>query len=477
MAFNSIYFILFILLVFFLNYFFKQDHRKYILIAASFGFIGFGKIESLGIFLLSISFTYFIAKKIATNIEQSSQRLYLRLGILGNLLFLFFFKYFDVIGSGMSLISNNFNTGNILIALGISFYTLQNVSFLMEVYSNRLKFEYNFADFTLFSSFFPKFVMGPITIPQDFLPQIKNSTLLKSNITCGFQRILLGLVKKIVIADRLSIYVNHNFGHYKFTTGLTSLTIAYLFTLQLFFDFSGYSDIAIGTSKILGFDLKENFNLPLRSKSISEFWRNWHISLTSWITKYVFYPLSFHFRKIKKIGLAIAILATFVVSGIWHGIGITFFVYALSHALYMIFGLFTKSFREKIASNVPNKLVTIAGILLTFNLVSLSFVYFRASGMEQANKLISSVFNFHHFMPQSWYVDYFGRLSLNGDLESLFNFGMSILLCGIFVLFEKRIFQTTVREKVNLNAILVLLLLLSFFGIFSNQEQFIYNQF
>lgn len=477
MAFNSIYFILFILLVFFINYFLKQDYRKYLLIIASFGFISYGKIEYLCVFLVSISFTFFIAKKIASSLEITVRRFYLRLGIFGNLTFLFFFKYFDVIGSGTSLISNNFNTNNILVALGISFYTLQNISFLMEVYSNRLKFVYNFTDFTLFSSFFPKFIMGPITIPQDFLPQIKNTTLLKANITIGFQRILLGLVKKIVIADRLSIYINHNYTHYKFTTGMTSLTLAYLFTLQLFFDFSGYSDIAIGTSKILGFDLKENFNLPLRSKSISDFWRNWHISLTSWITKYVFYPLSFRFRKIKKIGLAIAILATFMVSGIWHGIGITFFVYALSHALYMIFGLFTKSSREKIASFLPGKLLNVLGILLTFNLVSLSFVYFRASDMEQANKLISSVFDFCHFMPQNWYIDYFGRLSLNGDLESLFNFAVSILLCSIFVLFEKRIFQKVVRDKLNLNAILILLLLLSFFGIFSNQEQFIYNQF
>lgn len=477
MAFNSVSFIVFFLIVSVIYYFLKKEQRTFFLIFSSFIFIGFQGIASLIIFLLSISTTFFIAKKIAYTLEQNRRRFLLRIGLFSNLALLFFFKYFESSLSDFSLSSFNFSTDFILIALGISFYTLQNISFLMEVYSNRLKFEYGFTDYLLFSSFFPKFIMGPITLPQDFLPQIKEASLSKSNIHLGIQRIVLGLVKKIVIADRLSMYINHNYKHYEFTTGITSLSLAYMFTIQLFFDFSGYTDIAIGTSKILDFDLKENFQFPLRARSIAEFWRNWHISLSSWITKYVFYPLSFRFRKIKKKGLAIAILATFIVSGIWHGIGITFIVYALSHAFYMIFGLFTKSYREKMAPHFSDKLIRFTGIFLTFNLVSLSFVYFRATTFEQGTQLIQSVFDLKHFLPNNWYVEYVGILALNGDLESLFNFAITSLLCCIFVFREKTIFKTVVSDTINIKALLVLLLLLTFFGIYSNQEQFIYNQF
>lgn len=475
MAFNSISFIVFFLAVCTLYYFLKKEQRKFFLILASFVFIGFQGIISLIIFLVSISVTFFITKKIAFSLDQNKNRLLLYCGLFCNLLLLVFFKYFGTPFSHVS--SFNLNTEELLITIGISFYTLQNISFMLEVYTHRLKFDYTFTDYTLFSSFFPKFIMGPITLPQDFLPQINNAVLSKSSINLGVQRILLGLVKKIVIADRLSIYINHNYKHYEFSTGITSLTLAYLFTIQLFFDFSGYSDIAIGTSKILGFDLKENFHFPLRAKSIAEFWRKWHISLSSWITKYIFYPISFRFRTIKKKGVILGILATFIVSGIWHGIGITFIIYALSHALYMIFGLLIKSFREKIASHFSNKLLSFAGILLTFNLVSISFVFLRATSLEQGTQFIQSIFDFNHFLPTNWYIEYIGVLSLNGDLESLFNFTTTIVLCVTFVFFEKRIFRTAVTNTINLNAVFLLLLLLTFFGIYSNQELFIYNQF
>ena len=471
MPFNSILFFIFLGFVTAIHFFLKQNQRKYFLIFVSFTFICFKNVESLLLLITAISLTYFLARKISTTLDLFYRKLLLRIGIFFNLSFLFYFKYFETTEGG------NFKPETIIFLLGISFYTLQNISYLLEIYSKRIKEIPSFLDYTLYSSFFPKFIMGPITLPQDFIPQISRSKILYTQIISGFNRILLGVVKKVVIADRLAAYVHYNFDLSDSTTGLTTLITTYLFTLQLYFDFSGYSDIALGSAKMLGFDLKENFNLPLRAKSISEFWRKWHISLTSWITNYVFYPVSFHYRKYKKFGVAIALIITFLLSGIWHGIGFTFLFYALSHAVYMCIEIFTKSTREKIATFFHPKIYRFISVFITFNLVSLSFVFFRATTLEKAWQMITSIFNYTHFIPRNWSLDLFSKLAITGDQESFFNLFISLILGGGFLFFEKQIVRTSISEKLKFTSLLIFVLLLLLFGVFTSQEQFIYNQF
>ncbi len=471
MPFNSISYILFFSLVVTIYYLLNQNYRKHFLLLSSLFFVGYKNIESIYLLLATILFTYYLAKKIGSTIDIKKRKYLLRLGVFISISTLFLFKYIDIPASF------GFDSNNLIFTLGISFYTLQNISFLLEVHSNRLKTEYNLIDFSVYSTFFPKFIMGPITIPQDFLPQINSDKPLSSNLTIGIQRILLGLVKKIAIADSLAEYVKFNFEKNHTPVGFTALLISYLFTIQLYFDFSGYSDIALGSAKALGFDLKENFNFPLRSKSITEFWRKWHISLTSWLTKYVFYTVSYRFRKLKKAAIPIALLVTFLLSGIWHGVGICFFIYAISHSLYMIIEYFTKSSRLEISTKIPTKIHTLLSIFITFNLVSLSFVFFRATSINNAFHLIKNVFSFKNFLPTNWKIDVFEHIAITSDQFALFNLFLLIITLSLFLLFEKKIYSIIINPKTNYIFIFILILILMIMGTYSNPEQFIYNRF
>ena len=476
MAFNSISFFVFFSIVFCINYILKQNYRKYFLILSCFFFIAFNNYESLLILLFSIILTFYLAKNIEIAENQRKKKVLFRIGVFSSLLILLLFKHLES-GNGISILTSHFKSENILYSLGISFYTLQNISYLFDIYYKRIQLEKSIINFTLYSSFFPKFIIGPITRTNDFLPQFESNTVNKKNILLGAQRILLGLVKKIVIADRLSTYVHFNFDINEPTTGLTSVIAVYLFTLQLYFDFTGYIDIALGSSKMLGFDLKENFNLPLRATSITDFWRRWHISLTSWITDYVFYPLSFKYRKYKRAGISLALLITFIVSGIWHGIGYTFILYSLLHAYYMCFELYTVAIRERIAKLFPSRIYHYLSIFITFNLVSLSFVFFRSISLDKSILYLKSIFNPSTFLPTNWYLDLYSKIATGGDQKHFFNLAVSLIVCSIFVLYEKSIFRTTVTEKLNIKPVITLLLLLLLFGAFTVQEQFIYNQF
>lgn len=477
MAFNSVSYFIFFTLVFCLNYILKQNHRKYLLILSSFFFIAFNNYESLLIFLFSTLFTFYLAHRIENAENQSKKRILFRFGVFLCLLNLLVFKHFESKASGISILSTNFKSETILYSLGISFYTLQNISYFFDIYYKRTQIEKSLVNFTLYSSFFPKFIIGPITNSIDFLPQIDANKISKKNVFVGAQRILLGLVKKVVIADRLSVYVHVNFDINDPSIGLTSLVAVYLFTLQLYFDFTGYIDIALGSAKMLGFDLKENFNLPLRATSITDFWRRWHISLTSWITEHVFYPLSFQFRNYKRAGISFALIVTFIVSGIWHGFGFTFIFYALLHAFYMCFELYTVSIRETISKLIPSKLYQYLSIFITFNLVSISFVFFRSTSLEKSLLYLKSIFSTSRFLPENWFLDFYSKIATGGDQKHFFNLAVTLILCSFFLFYEKSIFRKVVSEKLNIKSLIILTLLLLLFGAYTVQEQFIYNQF
>jgi D-alanyl-lipoteichoic acid acyltransferase DltB (MBOAT superfamily) len=354
---------------------------------------------------------------------------------------------------------------------------LQNIAFLTDSYFKRLKFKTTFLEFSLYAVFFPKILTGPIEFPKEFIPQIQSLNDRKQLLIEGSQRILLGLVKKIVIADRLAELVHYNFDLETSGFGVTNLVVAAIFTFQLYFDFSGYTDIAIGSSKMLGIDLKENFQFPLGSKSITDFWRKWHISLTSWLTNYIFYPLSFRMRKWNKIGVIIAIIITFLISGIWHGFALTFLMYALLHSLYLIIELITQNQREKFKQLIPNTIHTIISTLITFNLVSLSLIFFRSESLNKAIFILKSIFDYKQFFPPNWERDFFAKLATGGELDILFNFFVTSILLLFMLLLEKKI--RTIIQKNNFNwfYFTICILVIFMFGVFKSRDQFIYSQF
>jgi D-alanyl-lipoteichoic acid acyltransferase DltB (MBOAT superfamily) len=471
MPFNSIEYIAFLLLIVAISFLLKKKQKSYLFIISSCLFIGLYHFEALILLLFSICGTYFLNRKIENCKQELHRKTYYRIGILFNIIFLLSLKFIE------KKSFETFKAESILLFIGISFYSLQNIAFLTDTYFKRLKFKTTFLEFSLYALFFPKIVAGPIEFPKEFIPQIQSLNDRKQLLIEGLQRILFGLVKKVVIADRLAELVHYNFDLETSSFGITNLLVAAIFTFQLYFDFSGYSDIAIGSSKMLGIDLKENFQFPLSSKSITEFWRKWHISLTSWLTNYVFYPISFRMRKWNKIGVILAITITFLISGIWHGFALTFVIYAALHAIYLIVELITQNKRERLKQKIPTSIHSIISTLITFNLVSLSLIFFRSESLNKALLILKSIFDFKHFFPPKWEKDFFAKLATGGELDSLFNFYVTSILLLVMLLLEKKI--RTIIQKNNFNWLYftVCILVIFMFGVFKGRDQFIYSQF
>ena len=466
MELTSLYYLVFISITLILFSLLSNKLKPFILIVASLLFIGLFSLETIFVFLLGTLSTHFLTNKMCHTLSDFQKKMLFRTGLFLNVSLLFLFKFIE---SNYHIVSF-FNSNKTILFVGISFFSLQNIAYLTDNYYNRIK-PSNLNEFLLFNSFFPKFIAGPIIKIQDFKFD-KTNSISSNTIQNGMNRIVLGLLKKIVLADRIAPIIAHNFEETNPTFGLTNLVIAYLFTIQLYFDFSGYSDIALGSAKLFGIQLPENFNFPLRSKTISEFWRKWHISLSSWLTNYVFYPLSFRYRKIKYWGIVIALTLTFLLSGIWHGIGLTFLIYALSHAFYLIIETFIK--KPKIL--ILNKLTSKISFFFTFNLVSLSFIFFRSTSLEQSFSKIKNIFSLP-FFPNRLLTDFTQFIAIGGEQENIFNLYITLSLIALFLFFEKRIFNRFNSNRLNLIGLIIIILSISFFGIFDGSKNFIYSQF
>ncbi len=362
------------------------------------------------------------------------------------------------------------------IILGLGFYTLQILSYYFEAFKAKISFKDRFSDFFISIAFFAKLPSGPILNYRQsiILPINKKLLLEEENIAYGIQRVLLGLFKKIALADRLLPYVSNVFDEHLYINGLLIYLSPFLFTMQLYFDFSGYIDIAIGSARLFGIKLPENFNLPLRAQSIAQFWRRWHITLVNWLTSYVFYPLSFRYRKLGKKGLAIAVIVTFLVSAAWHGLALTFFVWALCHFLYIILESLWLNKRHTV--DQKGGLGKIVSIVLVWHLVALGNFFFRLHSLQDAKRIF---WDFYHL--PFLYNDglSFKTWLINGgqDIENEFNFRLTLALCFGFLILEKKINQFAISEKYRVTYGAVMLVLLAVFGMFNTGQRFIYMQF
>lgn len=318
--------------------------------------------------------------------EKGKRHLIWVFAILG-LLPLLVFKYYnflnDNVSAGLSALGLGFSLPglNWAVPVGISFFTFQAVGYMLDVYHGRVKAERNLVDYLLFVSFFPQITSGPISRADELLPQIKReNTFNYSQAVSGMRYLLWGMFLKVVIADRAGIYVDTVFDSYERFSGAGCAIAAVLYSFQIYADFAGYSLMAIGVSKTLGFDLVENFNRPYLAASVSEFWRRWHISLTRWLTRHVYIPLGGNRRGTARTYLNI--LITFLVSGIWHGANWTFIVWGCLHGLFLIveriFGWQRKDSKG---------LVKASRVLVTFVVVTLAWVVFRSPSISDAAAL------------------------------------------------------------------------------------------
>lgn len=404
MLFNSIDFAIFLPIVFALYWFvFSHNLRaqNLFILIASYVFYGWWDWKFLSLIFLSSLIDYFIGLGLAKQRNITKRKLLLSVSLAVNLGLLGFFKYYNFfIGSFTEAFSFfgreiNPNTLDIILPVGISFYTFQTLSYSIDVYRRKLEPTKDFIAFSAFVAFFPQLVAGPIERATNLLPQFFKSRVFDtSKATDGMRQILWGLFKKIVIADNCAIYANTIFNNSDDYGGSTLLLGALFFAFQIYGDFSGYSDIAVGTSRLFGFDLMQNFAFPYFSRNIGEFWRRWHISLSTWFRDYLYIPLGG-----SKGGWALKIRNVFIiflVSGFWHGANWTFIIWGALHALYFLPLLLIGRNRAHMDVVAHGKIFPsvneMASIVITFTLTTFAWIFFRAENVGHALLYIDNMF-------------------------------------------------------------------------------------
>jgi len=414
MLFNSIDFALFLPVVFVLYWFvFKNSlrHQNLLVVAASYVFYGWWDWRFLGLIIFSTVLDFFIGKSLAKTTHELNRKLLLYTSVAVNLGFLGVFKYFDFFVSNFieafSLFGVELSAGslNIILPVGISFYTFQTLSYSIDVYRRKLKHTDDFIAFSAFVCFFPQLVAGPIERATNLLPQfLKARKFNYDQAADGMRQILWGLFKKVVVADNCAVFVNAIFDNPDPLSGSTLFMGAVLFAFQIYCDFSGYSDIAIGTSRLFNINLKQNFATPYFSRNIGEFWRRWHISLSTWFRDYLYIPLGGSqggtWNKIRNVFLI------FIVSGFWHGASWNFIVWGGLNALYFLPLLLTKNNRNHLNTVAEGSLFPtykeILSIGLTFFLTVIAWVFFRADTLTEAVHYLNLMFSSSFFTVPSF---------------------------------------------------------------------------
>jgi len=472
MLFNSIEFAIFLPVVFLLYWFVFNRNVKWqnlFIVAVSYIFYGWWDWR----FLFLIAFTSFCSwgsgMLIARYRQQRIAKIIHILNIALNLSILGLFKYYDFFADSFARLFLQGNSDNLLLHLilpvGISFYTFQALSYSIDVYRQKLEPTRDIVQFFAFVSFFPQLVAGPIERATNLLPQFeKPRTFDYTQGVDGMRQILWGLFKKVAVADTCALYVNHVFGHYQTQSGPTLVVAAVLFAIQIYGDFSGYSDIAIGTAKLFGITLIRNFRNPYFSRDIAEFWRRWHISLTTWFRDYVYIPLGG--SRVPKGKVIRNTFIIFLLSGFWHGANWTFIAWGAYHALLflplILLGKNRKYLNEVAEGRLLPSLKETAQILLTFALVTVGWILFRADSISQA-----------------W--DYLLRIPHWGTLYSKGLLAATLLSIGMLAiewLQRARQHGLDLRSTPHIwHYILYLILIAILFFSYSNSESFIYFQF
>ncbi len=482
MLFNSIDFAIFLPIVFVLYWFVTGKNLKlqnFLIVAASYLFYGWWDWRFLSLILFSSLVDYFVGIGLLKQENRTKRKILLWTSILVNLGFLGFFKYYnfflDNFITAFSLFGTDIkaNSLNIILPVGISFYTFQTMSYSIDVYKRKLEPTKDFIAFSAFVSFFPQLVAGPIERATHLLPQFyKKRTFDYSKAVDGMRQILWGLFKKIVIADNCAEFANQIFNNSADMNGSTLVLGALFFTFQIYGDFSGYSDIAIGTSRLFGFDLMRNFNFPYFSRDIAEFWRRWHISLSTWFRDYLYIPLGGSrggtWMKVRNT------FAIFIVSGFWHGANWTFIVWGALNAVYFLPLLLTNNNRNHLETVAQGKLFPnikeLSFMLLTFGLTVFAWIFFRANNIGHAIGYISEILS-----PSLFSIPKFAGMG-----RAL----TTIILVAIFVLVEWKgregqyaISNLGIKWKRPLRYAMYYAIIIAIFWFGGKEQQFIYFQF
>ena len=399
MLFNSLQFVVFFPIVIILYFIIPHNKRWILLLIASYYFYMCWKVDYIILIMISTLIDYVCSNKMSKINEKPKRKKWLLISIFSNLGILFGFKYFNFFSQNIQTLFDHYNIFfempffNVLLPVGISFYTFQTLSYTIDVYNNKTTAQKHLGVFAVYVSFFPQLVAGPIERSNHLLPQFfKKHDFNYLRVKAGFQKMLWGFFKKIVIADNLAILVDGVYNNVDNYSGLTLIVATIFFTFQIYCDFSGYSDIAIGTAKVMGFELRENFKRPYFSKSIREFWQRWHITLSTWFRDYVYIPLGGN--RTVKWKWYYNLIITFLVSGLWHGANWTFVIWGALHGSFLIFAIIFAQPKEKINQFIKNRnifLNKIFDVSITFILVAFAWIFFRSNNINDAIYVIGNL--------------------------------------------------------------------------------------
>ncbi len=480
MLFNSIEFFFFFIIVTVLYFIVPVAYRCLLLLMAScYFYMAFVPYYILILFF-TIIVDYFAGILIENEQNRQKRKALLLMSIVANVGVLAIFKYYNFfIGNiGTLLASASLNNPlpylKLILPIGLSFHTFQAMSYTIEVYRGNQKAERRFSYYALYVMYYPQLVAGPIERPQHILPQMHfNYKPEYKRIASGLRQMLWGLFKKVVIADRLSLFVDNVYGNVHNYQGFPLIWATLFFTIQIYCDFSGYSDIALGASKVMGIDLMRNFKMPYLSTSISEFWSRWHISLSTWFRDYVYIPLGGN--RVGKWKWYRNLIIVFMLSGLWHGANWTFVVWGGLHGFYLIMGVLTQKMQKKLFnlsnSLIYKKIFVFCEWVLVMFLVTVGWVFFRANSLSDAFYVLQNA----------------PKINLNYFVGVPIFTLQSILLSFLFILFvlatdlyfeyrQARLFAFTFKPSMRYAIVFLLSFAIYLFGVFEKQN-FIYFQF
>lgn len=480
MLFNSIDFALFLPLVFGLYWAIPAKNlrlRNFFILAASYLFYGWWDWRFLGLLAFSSVMDFTLGLLIDHSKNDNQRKILLWVSLASNLGLLGFFKYYNFfiesLEGAFTLFGQNIEVRHlhVILPVGISFYTFQSLSYTIDIYRKQMRASTNLVDFLAFVSFFPQLVAGPIERATHLLPQFSEAKTFDPPLAIiGLRQMLWGFFKKLVIADNCAEHVNTIYQYHGGYSGSTLLVGAILFSFQIYGDFSGYSDIALGTARLFGYSLMQNFAYPYFSRDIAEFWRRWHISLSTWFRDYVYFPLGGSKGSLPQV--LRNTLIVFLVSGLWHGANWTFLVWGLINALAFIPLLFFKINRSHLEVVAKGNIIPTFGelgkMLFTFSLVTLAWIFFRSATLTEAFDFIQGIvsptlFTTPQIFPKTLFV--------------LIGFLLLMEWIGREDHFALEKFLLPQRRSVRWAFYYLLILAIYWFGNFSGEIEFIYFQF
>lgn len=473
MSFNSLLFLPF-LLVIFLTYWYafrkKTQSQNALLLVASLFFVGYNDWKALGVISIAGVVNFILVKRMNLIPEGNKKKWFFYGGVLLNIAVLSYFKYLGELWQGITAMLNGAPStlNTIVLPLGLSFFTFQLIAYWIDVYNEEIEPESDLLDFGVYLFYFPKLVSGPIELAQNFLPQLKSPRSFDVPLfTDGLRQFLWGFFKKTVISMHCLDFMNV-LNRNENLQGADVILVGAMNILYIYSDFSGYSDMACGVSKLFGIRITNNFAFPFYSTNISEFWKKWHISLTSWVVRYVFTPLSFILRKYKKRGIAISIIASFLVVGIWHGIKLNYIVFGLLHGLFFIPLVLKGGGFNTISQG--NKWFTPFQMMSVFLLVSITSLFFRPMLVSDTWTEIIQIFTPKIIHP---------NMEIFGSVNFRIYWILLLVAFGVEYLNRKKQHGLDIQSQptaVRWIAYSLVILSIFFFGVFS-ANNFVYVQF